>query len=43
MKTRKKEKYKVQIAKTDRLKKSAIINMQHLLNDEEAKRSKSHL
>ena len=32
MQTRKKEKYKVNHAKTDRLKKSSIIYMQRLLN-----------
>ena len=34
MKTRKSEKYKVQFANTERLKKSPIIFMQNLLNDE---------
>ena len=37
MKTRHKEKYKVYKAKTERLKKSAIIHMQHLLNSENDK------
>ena len=40
MKTRKKEKYKVQRARTERLKTSALINMQKLLNIEEAKTPK---
>ena len=37
MKTRHKEKYKVYKAKTERLKKSAVIHMQHLLNSENDK------
>ena len=35
MKTRKLEKYKVQVAHTERLKRSAIIFMQNLLNEQE--------
>ena len=35
MKTRKLEKYKVQEAHTERLKKSAVIFMQNLLNEQE--------
>ena len=41
MKIRNKEKYKVQRAKTERLKKSAIIEMQKLLNTEEARRKRN--
>ena len=33
METRKSEKYKVQHANTERLKKSAVIYMQNLLNE----------
>ena len=40
MKTRHKEKYKVQFANTDRLQKSPIIYMQKLLNLDEQKQSK---
>ena len=36
-----KEKYKVQRAKTERLKRSAIIEMQKLLNTEEARRKRN--
>ena len=35
MKTRKQEKYKVQKAQTERLKRSAVIFMQNLLNEQE--------
>ena len=37
MDTRKNEKYKVQYANTERLKKFAIIYMQNLLNEQEEK------
>ena len=40
MKTRHKEKYEVQFASTERLKKSPIIYMQKLLNIDAEKQSK---
>ena len=38
MKTRESEKYDVKFANTDRLKNSSIINMQHCLNNDDARR-----
>ena len=40
MKTRKKEKFKVQFAHTSRLKKSPLIYMQKLLNEDESRKKK---
>ena len=38
MKTRMEEKFKVEHANTERLRKSSIIYMQHLLNEKELKK-----
>ena len=38
IKTRMKEKFKVEHANTERLRKSSIIYMQHLLNEKELKK-----